>query len=170
MPKIIENLRSRLLEEARRQVDQAGYSAMTVRSVAAGCGVGVGTVYNYFDSKDTLVATFMLEDWQTCLDAIQAAADRADSPDPVLRCIHGQLSAYAARHRALFRDQGAVRSFASAFGQRHGQLRATLAGPLERFFPGDPFLPEFIAEALLTWTMEGRSYEDMAPIFRKFYE
>ena len=38
----------------------------TVRSVAAGCGVAVGTVYNYFSSKDMLIAAFMLEmDGQT---------------------------------------------------------------------------------------------------------
>ncbi len=170
MPKIIENLSACLLEEARRQVDEAGYSAMTVRSVAAACGVGVGTVYNYYPSKDALVASFMLEDWRGCLDAIDAAAGRADGPDPVLRSICGQLSAFAGRHQRLFRDKNAVRSFTAAFTRYHGQFRATLAKPLEPFFPGDPFLPEFIAEALLAWTMEGRSYEDMAPIFQKLYE
>ena len=44
MPKIIENLPQRLTEEARRQIEQSGFSAMTIRSVAKGCGVGVGTV------------------------------------------------------------------------------------------------------------------------------
>ena len=71
MPKIIENIRQNLLEEARRQVLQEGYSALTVRSVAAACGISVGTVYNYFPSKDMLIASFMLEDWQLCLDKIE---------------------------------------------------------------------------------------------------
>ena len=43
MPKIIENLPQRLLEEAKNQILQAGYSTMTIRSVARQCGVGVGT-------------------------------------------------------------------------------------------------------------------------------
>jgi len=73
MPKIIENLKERLIDEARRQVEEDGYAAMTIRSVAKGCGVGIGTVYNYFPSKDTLVATFMLEDWQMCIRTINAA-------------------------------------------------------------------------------------------------
>ena len=41
MPKIIENLESRLLAEAERQIREDGYSAMTIRSVAKACGVGV---------------------------------------------------------------------------------------------------------------------------------
>ena len=50
MPKIIINLEKRLLEEARQQIERNGYSGMTMRSVAQGCGIGVGTVYNYFAS------------------------------------------------------------------------------------------------------------------------
>ena len=52
MPKIIENLREKLVREAQYQVEERGYSALTIRSVANACGVGVGTVYNYFASKD----------------------------------------------------------------------------------------------------------------------
>ena len=40
MPKIIENLESKLIEEAKKQVEQSGYGALTIRSVAKACGVG----------------------------------------------------------------------------------------------------------------------------------
>ena len=60
MPKIIKDLEKRLTEEARRQIEEDGYGAMTVRSVAKACGVGVGTVYNYFSSKDELLAGYLL--------------------------------------------------------------------------------------------------------------
>ena len=70
MPKIIENLESKLIQEARRQIAEIGYSAMTIRSVAKACGVGVGTVYNYFPSKEALVATHLLEDWKQCVTAV----------------------------------------------------------------------------------------------------
>ena len=60
MPKIIENLRDQLLQEARKQIAERGYTGTTIRSVAGACGVGVGTVYNYFSSKEMLIASFMM--------------------------------------------------------------------------------------------------------------
>ena len=45
MPKYIENLHQKLLDEARSQTRELGYSGVSIRSIAKGCGVGVGTVY-----------------------------------------------------------------------------------------------------------------------------
>ena len=81
MPKIIENLESRLMEEARKQIEESGYDAVTIRSVAKGCGVGIGTVYNYFPSKDDLLAAFMLADWKVCLAAINETGENAADGD-----------------------------------------------------------------------------------------
>lgn len=61
MPKILEDPVKRLIAETRRQIREQGYRATTIRSVAKGCGVGVGTVYNYFDSKEQLTAAFLAE-------------------------------------------------------------------------------------------------------------
>ena len=70
MPKIIENLKDRLIAEAEKQIEESGYGAVTIRSVAKACGVGVGTVYNYFPSKETLIATHLLVDWKMCVDTL----------------------------------------------------------------------------------------------------
>ena len=160
MPKIIEDLETRLLTEAKRQIKELGYGAMTVRSVAKACGVGVGTVYNYFPSKDALVATFMLADWKTCIAAIEAVSQYSDSHKNVVLCIYDQLLQYAARHAALFRDEAAASTFAGSFSPRHAILRTQLAAPLRKFC-GSDFAAEFIAEALLTWTMAGKSLEEI---------
>ena len=37
MPKLIENLKARLIAEAKRQIEEAGYGAVTIRSVASSC-------------------------------------------------------------------------------------------------------------------------------------
>lgn len=168
MPKIIADLEKRLLAEAQRQIEQQGYSAMTVRSVASACGVGVGTVYNYFPSKETLVATFLLEDWKTCVAAIEAVSRYSDSHRNVVRCIHDQLLQYALRHRALFQDEAAASGFTGSFSSRHALLRSQLAAPLRKFCDSD-FAAEFIAESLLTWTMAGKSLEEICGMIDRLF-
>ncbi len=168
MPKIIENLRSKLLEQARLQIEQAGYSAMTIRSVAKGCGVSVGTVYNYFPSKEHLVAAFMLEDWNHCMERIQITAGDAQSPSTVLRCIYDQLKAYTTLHSKMFSDPAAIAGFFGTAGRYHAMLRSCLAKPLRRFCQDD-FTADFVAEALLTWTVSGKSYEEIAYVVQKLF-
>ncbi|MBQ3897679.1 MAG: helix-turn-helix transcriptional regulator, partial [Clostridia bacterium] len=63
MPKIIANLEDTIIEQANIQLFEKGYSDMTMRSVAEACGIAVGTVYNYYKSKDMMVAKIMLRDW-----------------------------------------------------------------------------------------------------------
>lgn len=169
MPKRIENLESRLLAEAEKQIQAAGYTAMTIRSVAKACGVGVGTVYNYFSSKDDLLATFMLKDWNQCVSSIREVSTCSDSPLPVARCIHDQLVQYAMRHSTLFQDKGAAANFAGSFSNYHGLLRSQLADPLRKFCSSD-FAAEFIAEALLTWTMARRSFDEIYGMIDKLFD
>lgn len=168
MPKIIENLKDRLLAEAKQQLAQGGYESVTIRSIAKGCGVGVGTVYNYFPSKEALIATHLLEDWHGCLEAIQAAAVVSTVPQPVLQCMYEQLVGFAGRHEAIFRTEAAASGFAGSFSRYHSLLRSQLATPLRKFC-GDDFTALFMAESLLTWTMAGKSFEDIYEILKKLF-
>ena len=166
MPKIIENLREKLVCEARRQVQEHGYAALTIRSVATACGVGIGTVYNYFASKDALVAAFMLEDWQKAITAIQDATLCNTNAQPIFACIYDQLLDFTALHQHVFADEAAVANFSGAPSPYHNLLRSQLAAPLRKYCPDD-FTSEFIAEALLTWTIAGRGIEEISPLLNK---
>lgn len=168
MPKIIENLENRLMEEAKRQIEEFGYSAMTIRSVAKACGVGVGTVYNYFPSKEAMMATYMLADWKACIAAIQAVSTYSDNPKPAVLCIYDQLLLFAKRHETVFKDETASAAFAGSFSKYHVMLRAQLASPLRKFCSCD-FSAEFIAEALLTWTMAGIKFDDIYGMIEKLF-
>lgn len=166
MPKIIKNLENRLLEEARRQIDKNGYSGMTMRSVADACGVGVGTVYNYFPSKDELLANYMLSDWQRCISDINAVSTYSDQAAPVLRCIYDQLLSYAEQHQGVLRDKAAARGFADTFARFHLRLRQQLAAPLCKFCE-DEFAAEFIAESMLCWSLAGKDFDSIYSVVRK---
>ena len=168
MPKIIENLEDRLIAEAKRQIEESGYSAVTIRSIAKGCGVGIGTVYNYFPSKEALLASYMLEDWHQCVVAIHTVSTRSQEPEPVVRCIYDQLVAFARKHETVFRDETAVAAFAGSFSRYHSLLRSQLALPLLRYCQGE-FASLFIAEALLTWTMAGKPFDEIYGMIEKLF-
>ena len=119
MPKIIENLEQRLKDAAKQQVKKVGYAAMTIRSVATACGVGVGTVYNYFSSKDELLASSMQDDWMVCVAAMGEVAGSETTPEAVARAVYDELSDFAHRHNHIFRDEAAAKSFANSF--RHSE-------------------------------------------------
>lgn len=158
MPKIIENVREQLLAEAKKQIAEQGYRNTTIRSVAGGCGIAVGTVYNYFKSKDMLIASFILEDWLICVRRIDARPK--ENPREYLEFIHNSLKEFAEKHVALFADREAAKVFYTAFSERHRQLRAQLA---ELILPvaKESFTAEYVAEAMLTWTMAGKSFDEI---------
>lgn len=158
MPKVIENVPQQLLAEARRQVATVGYAKTTVRSVAAACGIAVGTVYNYFPSKETLIASFVAEDWKRVY--ADMAGRSGGSAEGCLRAICDGLTAFTAEHRALFADPDAAKAVSGALLSRHLQLREQLASLIEPYAPSDDgFTARFIAEAVLTWTISNVPFE-----------
>ena len=53
-----------ILKNSRELIQRQGWSAINIRSVAAICGVSVGSIYNYFDSKTALVGAAVESVWR----------------------------------------------------------------------------------------------------------
>lgn len=56
--------RQAILEASRQLALSQGWSAISMRSVAAACGVAVGSLYNYFPSKAELLAATLESVWE----------------------------------------------------------------------------------------------------------
>ena len=52
-----------ILAASRELIRGQGWSAVSIRSVAGACGVSVGSIYNYFDSKADLVSATVESVW-----------------------------------------------------------------------------------------------------------
>ncbi len=52
-----------ILDTCRQLVKEQGWSAVSIRNVAAACGVSVGSIYYYFDSKTALTTATVESIW-----------------------------------------------------------------------------------------------------------
>lgn len=66
--------REEILRASRELIKRQGWSAVSIRSVAAACGVSSGSIYNYFDSKAELVAETVESVWREIFQRPQDAA------------------------------------------------------------------------------------------------
>lgn len=72
-----------ILKASRELIRQEGWSAISIRSVAAACGVSVGSIYNYFDSKTELVGATVESVWEE----IFHCPENADMFQNIVSCI-----------------------------------------------------------------------------------
>ena len=164
MPKIIQNLPEKLIEETRRQVMEVGYTALNMREIARNCGVGIGTVYNYFPSKDTLIAQFLLQDWKESLERIHLAVRECSDAEAVCAAVYRELTAFYMRYADLFHAAETV--IPAPPRKYHVILRDQIAQVLLPLCE-DAFTAEFSAEALLTWTVAGIPFDQIFNLLNK---
>lgn len=175
MPKIIENVRERILEEAKKQVMELGYSSMTIRSVAGALGIATGTLYNYFPSKQMMVAGFMAEDWMHTIFDIKTKCLNSDDYKFILQTVYDGVTEYSNAHKTLFDDPEAQTGFAGAYMGKRGILIGQVAEIFEPICKSDaanytPHTSEFLAESLMNWVTAHRDLEELYIITKSLFK
>lgn len=160
MSRIIENLKEKLLDEACKQIDTNGYSAMTIQSISKACGVAVGTVYNYYASKDEILEAYFFKKWNKCVETIYIVSKYSRSYDAVVHCIYDQIKQFEREHAFLLQDETASRVIESVMYRFQGLMSRQLAQPLRKYCANE-IEAEIIAEALLIWIKTGKSFENI---------
>lgn len=93
--------REEILEASRELIRREGLPALSIRSVASACGVSVGSIYNYFDSKADLVGAAVESVWHEIFHRQKDAAPFSDT----LACIawmYGRMEEGAGRYPGFF--------------------------------------------------------------------
>jgi AcrR family transcriptional regulator len=87
-----ENLRKRILNEARKIVVSEGFDALTIRRVADAVEYAPGTLYLYFENRDAIARELCLGVYQAMHDALAPVA-KIRTPQKRLRAfIQGYLA------------------------------------------------------------------------------
>jgi AcrR family transcriptional regulator len=77
-----ESTRDAILDAAASAFSTGGAGAVRMEDIAAGAGIAVGTLYNYFRDRQTLVASLLQSRTQVLLAALDAASDAGTGAGP----------------------------------------------------------------------------------------
>lgn len=176
MPKRIAELREKLLIYARQALLQEGGPELTIRSVASACGVAVGTVYNYFPSKEKIIEAVLWADWEVMMERLRGELTQEDDALESLRVICEELQAFAAAYYDVLSIPPTRLHESEAFRERHGVFVVQLCDLIQPITLRcgcmfHPVLPQFLAEALLVLAVDSeKHFETVRPIFQKLLE
>jgi|WetSurMetagenome_2_1015567.scaffolds.fasta_scaffold260615_2 TetR/AcrR family transcriptional regulator, fatty acid metabolism regulator protein len=130
----IAETRHKIRRAALQLFDRYGFEKVTIKMISHECGMGVGTFYNYFDSKEHLLAIQSAENDEWFANTIRQELSMTD-PEAFIR--------------AYFRYYGEMNVrigpelYYRTFGQRGRDDRQTLKRPMF------VILEDFISQALL---------------------
>ena len=173
MPKRIAEVREKMIAHARQALLHEGPSALTIRSTASACGVAVGTVYNYFPSKETLIEAVILADWEVMIKGLRGELTQAEDALESLRVICDALQTFAVTYSDVLSIPPTRLNANEAFYRRHGVFVEQLCGLIQPVILRcdclyHPVLPEFLAEALLVLAVDPeKHFENVRPIFAR---
>lgn len=129
MQKPNEQKRRRILEVAARLFAERPYHDVRLEEVAAEAGVGKGTIYIYFPSKDELYLALVDEGFARLVAELSAHEDEEESARAALRRILAALVHFAVEHPQLAE---LMRSTAGGAGTRWSKARGELSAVIER--------------------------------------
>lgn len=173
MPKLLPEAKSRILAAAKKLLFEKGYGGLALREVAGQCGLAVGTIYNYFSSKDRLVASVMAEDWMEALEAMKKGCDEAVDVEQGVRAIYDAVEAFSRVYEPIW---SGYKGLPSEFGMRHlmlrGQLSRLLASLLKRLGRGeDARLCPLLAETILACALQKDiDYPELSEAVRRLFQ
>ena len=96
-----EAKRAAILAAARAIVADGGFAAASVAAIAEGSGVSVGSVYSYFDNRDTLLAEVFRDAAEFELGRVADAVDTSGEPEEQLSLYIDTFADRALRGRRM---------------------------------------------------------------------
>ncbi|MFT7840302.1 helix-turn-helix domain-containing protein [Saccharothrix sp. BKS2] len=100
-----ERNRAAIIEAAAEVLAEQG-SAVDVREIAQRSGVGMGTLYRHFPTKEDLLEEVLDREFTAWAGAAREAADTTDDPKAALEGFYEHALATQARHRAVVEAYG----------------------------------------------------------------
>lgn len=120
-----------MLEATVRILDEEGVAALTTNRIAAVAGVSIGTLYQYFRSKEEIVARLVERELATVQGKIEATLKSSTveaGDNPARTVVRALLGAFGSRHRVRQRiiQAGLIQDGPAAGGQTQAYITGLL--------------------------------------------
>jgi AcrR family transcriptional regulator len=156
------------LEAATRIIDKDGLDGLTTNRIAQIAGISIGTVYQYFDGKTSIIRALGQREMKAVTDSITSAltaSGRGTPPEPARVLVDSVFGAFGGRskvHRVLL-DHALAQGRASGVDDPPNLIAGLLAsGGLRR--PDGRTLQLSPAQAfVLTYAFTGVTRASMGP-------
>lgn len=123
MPKIIPNVREKILEYTKTALLRGDSADLTVGKIAQACNIATGTVFNYFPSKDDIFATILIEDWHSVSAEMKEACQKATKGGEGVTIIYEGIKSFCKRYESAWTNYRANASVHFTMRDRHVMLR-----------------------------------------------
>ncbi len=175
MPKVIDNVREKIIEETKKIVMEQGYSAVSVRAVSKNCRIASGTIYNYFPSKESMIAACMHEDWKVTVEGFEKAAAENRGIKALLKDIFDGIVLFCSEHARVIGDPEARASFGNSFNRYHMTLVMQVSGIIDgecekAALNYNKDLAPFVAENLIVRAARGDGFEPFYGIVGQLFK
>lgn len=91
----------RILNSAVKVFSEYGYKGASMRIIARAAGIGVGTLYLYFESKEDLYATLITKRLEDLTDRTKRLLKDIKEPEKALTAFIAMRLDYAKKHKEL---------------------------------------------------------------------
>lgn len=172
LPKIIEDVERSILQEARKELIEQGPRGMTIRSVAGGCGIAIGTIYNYYPNKEMLMASVILQDWLVSMEDMKAGCQNVQDIISGLEIIYQEIQSFLKIYSQIFCETGIPVVPNYTYNDRHNLLCSQIGSILEDLYarfdkPQQHDMLIFLSECLLNGAVRNSDFSFLKNIFIK---
>lgn len=118
----VANTRAALLDAAARVVGRVGYSGAVITAITSEASIGLGTFYNYFDSRQDLFDELLPAISERMLDFIKERSAGAAGEQEREELSFRAFFEFLAQHPEFFRVMYEAEVFAPEAYQRHTEM------------------------------------------------
>ncbi|GLC28775.1 TetR/AcrR family transcriptional regulator [Clostridium omnivorum] len=118
MPKLIENVKEKLIIEGRKTLIEKNYKELNIRDIAKQCSIAIGTFYNYFPNKEEFVSEIFMDDWKNTLSLVDTLIPSDKSLRDKLNEIYISLQSFLDKYISIFYEIAKTKGYGdeSSFG------------------------------------------------------